>query len=239
MLGKKVYFKTIVNRDDDRPLIAGIDEAGRGPVIGPMVIACVALPQTNGCDEIFVELGVKDSKLLSRKRREELFEEIVGLSTKIAVAYIPPKTIDEWVLKKRYNFLEAQIISQLLVSIPQIKVAYIDAPSSPEDFKKKILHYLGPEIQLKLIVEKQADKKYPIVSAASIIAKVLRDRIIDKIKSEIGIDFGSGYPSDPKTQQALSSILKTRPDIVRRSWKTVRKKNQTDLTLFFEENKLK
>jgi ribonuclease HII len=71
----------------------------------------------------------------------------------------------------------------------------------------------------------QADAIYPVVSAASIIAKVRRDELIEELKKELGIDFGSGYPSDPKTKEFLIKWGKKHsgkfPEIVRQSWQTV------------------
>ncbi len=234
---KEIEFITITRKEINLPLIVGIDEAGRGPVLGPMVVACVAAPKDSQIDKAFMELGIKDSKLLTREKREKLFEKIVELLALVSAAYIPPHIIDEWVYRRKYNYLEAKIISMFLTSIPNIEVAYIDAPSSSEDFRKKVLHYLDREPLPQLIIEKQADKKYPIVSAASIIAKVLRDRAIEDLKKDIGIDFGSGYPSDPKTREALPLILRVKPEIIRRSWRTLRKTQQAKLDIFINEKK--
>ncbi|MCR8433811.1 MAG: ribonuclease HII [Crenarchaeota archaeon] len=236
----KLRFEVLVDNPCPKPLLAGIDEAGRGPVIGPMVIACVSVPRDKGdeVNELLLNIGVKDSKLLSKKKREELFERLKQYLGSITVAYIAPEIIDEYASKGRYNWLEAEVISRLLSLIPGIKIVYIDAPSNSKDFEKKIRSFLRGESGIELIVEKQADKKYPIVSAASIVAKVLRDKAIEEIKKEIEIDFGSGYPSDPKTREALPKILKIRPEAVRKSWKTLRKVQQTKLDDLIKHNKL-
>ena len=89
--------------------------------------------------------------------------------------------------------------------------------------------------KVKLIVEHKADTKYPTVAAASILAKVTRDREIEKIKKKIGIDFGSGYPSDPKTIEFVNKHW-NKFDIFRKSWSTYQKvaakKSQSKLTGF-------
>lgn len=213
------------------PLITGIDEAGRGPVIGPMVIACVSIPKDkfDEMNKLLLSIGVKDSKLLSKRKREELFSELMHHLPSVIVAYISPKIIDEYTIRNEYNWLEAKVISKLLSLVSNTETAYIDAPSSSEDFERKIRRCLMGEFPRELVVEKQADKKYSIVSAASIVAKVLRDRAIKKIKEELKIDFGSGYPSDPKTREALPIILKIKPEIVRKSWKTIRRLQQVRL----------
>lgn len=205
-------------------LIAGIDDAGRGSVIGPLVIAGVLMKKENLPK--LTHLGVKDSKYLSPSKREILFFEIKGIAQKIRLIMLSPKEIDNVVLhgKKLFklNRLEAQTMAKV-IELLKPDMAYVDASDVNEErFKIHIIEYLPyiPEI----ISEHKADRTYPIVSAASIVAKVERDRVIAKLREEYG-DFGSGYPSDRKTKiflQEFSDRFGKFPNFVRKSWKTVK-----------------
>ena len=211
-----------VLRNIEGPLgesIAGIDEAGRGPIIGPMVVAGVLIRQK--FVNSLVELGVRDSKKLSPKKRNELYDKIMLLADRVVVVYLDPKTIDRWVLRRKLNELEAKAIAKVVEYLSDAKEIIIDTPSSPERFRENLSRYIG-NIE-GLILESKADEKYVIVGAASIIAKVLRDREINDIKRRLGIDFGSGYPSDPRTMSMLKSIMKKDPTVVRWSWRTLKK----------------
>lgn len=206
-------------------LVAGVDDAGRGCVIGPLVIAGVLMEE----EDIpkLVQFGVKDSKLLSPRRRETLAVEIKRVAQKYTVIRLPPKDIDKVVETGRklhkLNRLEAQTMAEV---IDQIKpeVAYVDASDVLEERFKQHISELLP-FRVKIVSEHRADKKYPIVSAASIIAKVERDEEIARLKEKYG-DLGCGYPTDPKTIKFLQQCLKKfgeYPDCVRRSWKTAKK----------------
>jgi len=213
-------LKKIKCKENEKRIIAGIDEAGRGPVIGPMIIAYVAMFEED-VDKL-VNIEIKDSKELTRARREELFEIIKGLAVYISFAKIYPETIDEWVSKKKgLNALEAYTIAKLLEGIDLKPVIFIDAPSNVPSYRKYMELYLGKKFDM--IIETKADKKWPIVMAAGIVAKVIRDREIDDIKKKTGIDLGSGYPSDPKTKIALPEIIRKFPSLVRKTWKTYKK----------------
>ena len=199
-------------------LVVGLDEAGRGPVIGPMVIACVAFEPLMIPN--LLDLNVQDSKLVSRSFRESVYSRVVDSSNFAAIAVVDPVTIDEWVLRgEGLNKLEAKVIGDLISLLPgdRISRVFVDAPSNVKSFTG----YLESFGLSNFVAENKADYYRPVVSAASIVAKVNRDAIIERIKREIGVDFGSGYPSDPRTRKNLGLILKKRPDVVRRSWKTV------------------
>lgn len=206
-------------------LVAGVDDAGRGCVIGPLVIAGVLMEEED--IQKLVQLGVKDSKLLSQRRRETLAVEIKRVAQKYSVIKLPPKDIDKVVETGRklhkLNRLEAQTMAKVIDQIkPQ--VAYVDASDVLEGrFKQHILELL--RFRVKIVSEHKADKKYPIVSAASIIAKVERDEEIAELKEKYG-DLGCGYPTDPKTISFLRLCLEKfgeYPGCVRKSWKTAEK----------------
>jgi len=191
----------------------GCDEAGRGPVIGPMVIAVVC-----GNDDVLRALGVRDSKTLSPQRREALFERIHEVSESISHVTVKEEEIDRAVSQNGLNMLEAQVISGM---IREGNEYVIDCPDINEKRFTDLLVKMTGNINIR--AEHKADLKYPLVSAASIVAKVLRDREIARIRVEIG-DFGSGYPSDPRTVEFLRSYFKKNgrlPPHIRKSWKTV------------------
>ena len=206
-------------------LIAGVDEAGRGSVIGPLVIAGVLMKEQNLPE--LSKLGVKDSKLLSPRRRENLAIEIKRIAQKYSVLKLLPKEIDIVVQRGRklhkLNRLEAQTMAKVLETLKP-DIAYIDASDVLEErFKEHIMELLS--FKVEIISEHKADRNYPIVSAASIIAKVERDKEIAELTNKYG-DFGCGYPTDPKTIGFLQQCLEKfdeYPDFVRKSWKPARR----------------
>jgi len=212
-------------------LIAGVDDAGRGSVIGPLVIAGVLMKE----EELpkLIELKVKDSKLLSPHRRESLAVEIKRTAQKYSVVKLSPQEIDKVVQTgrklHRLNRLEAQTMAKVIEMLKP-DIAYVDASDVLEErFKQHILECLPSKVEI--VSEHKADKKYPIVSAASIIAKVERDKEVAELKNAHG-DFGCGYPTDPKTISFLRRCLEKfgeYPDFVRKSWKPAKKaKSEND-----------
>lgn len=201
--------------------LAGIDEAGRGPVLGPMVIAAVVVDEKN--IPKLEELGVRDSKKLTPKRRERLFNEILRLLDDYVIIELWPEQIDS-----REGTLNEFEVDNFVKALSSLKmkpdVVYIDAADVKEArFGEEIKAKLNFEAEI--IAEHKADDKFVPVSAASILAKVTRDREIDRLKEEYG-EIGSGYPSDPRTRKFLEDYYKRHgdfPPIVRRSWKTLRK----------------
>ena len=206
-------------------LVAGVDDAGRGCVIGPLVIAGVLI-KDNELPKL-VQLGVKDSKLLSPRRRETLAVEIKRIVLKHNVIRLPPKDIDKVVETGRklhkLNRLEAQTMAKIIELLGP-DIAYVDASDVLEERFGQHISELLP-FKVEIVSEHKADRKYPIVSAASIIAKVERDKEIAQLKEKYG-DFGSGYPTDPKTISFLRQCIKRigeYPDCVRKSWKPAKK----------------
>ena len=206
---------------------AGVDDAGRGPIIGPLVIGGVALPRDRIRD--LLNLGVKDSKLLTPNTRTQLAEGIRGLVSGIKLSEIQPREIDDVVLHgrklRKLNFLEARVMAEVINELHPSEV-YVDASDVNEKrYGDDIRSFLMDELKpIKIISEHHADRNYPQVSAASIIAKVHRDKVIDQLHVEYG-DFGSGYITDPKTMKFLRSYRQSHdsyPPIVRLSWKTAK-----------------
>ena len=206
-------------------LIAGVDEAGRGCVIGPLVVAGIALAGENL--HLLAELGVRDSKLLSGKKREALYPEILKLAQKYHIIKVPPPQIDKVVRSARklhkLNRLEAQTMAKI-IEILKPDEAYVDAADVLEErFGNHVKECL--RIKTRVFSEHKADLTYPVVSAASIIAKVERDREIAKLTLKYG-DFGSGYLTDDKTIIFLRRLLDKNgdyPSCVRKSWEPARR----------------
>jgi ribonuclease HII len=205
--------------------IAGVDDAGRGPIIGPLAIAGVLLDEKDL--HKLIGLGVKDSKLLSPRRREELAAEIKKLVLKYHVAMLSPTEIDRVVEtgKKlhKLNRLEAQTMAKV-ITVLKPDVAYVDASDVlPDRFKQHIVENLTFKVQI--ISEHKADVNYPIVSAASIIAKVERDRALSALQDKYG-NIGCGYATDPDTIKFLENWITKfgfYPDFVRKSWKPAKR----------------
>jgi ribonuclease HII len=194
-------------------MMCGCDEAGRGPVIGPMVIAVVC-----GDSDLIKRIGVKDSKVLSESTREMMFEQIMETAVSVEYVTIREDEIDVATFKHQLNLLEARNMSKLIKPGNEY---IVDCPDVNEERFAKLLADLSGN--KRIISQHKADVNFPLVSAASIVAKVLREREIMKIKVELG-DFGSGYPSDTRTITFLRNYFRKNgrlPPHVRRSWKTI------------------
>ena len=199
-------------------LIAGIDEAGRGPVIGPMVMSIVLIDVKD--NDKLKKIGVKDSKLLTMDKREFLYEKIKKIAKETYTIKTSAKEIDT--LRKRYslNFIELKITSKLINKLKEKPdYIYVDCPQISTDKYKNNLYALI-DYDTKLIVENKADLNYLCVSAASIIAKVERDNCIKEYEKELNLELGCGYPHDEKTINALTKLEKLKPEIIRKSWQT-------------------
>ncbi|MGC8619001.1 MAG: ribonuclease HII [Thermoplasmata archaeon] len=198
-------------------ITCGVDEAGRGPVIGPLVICGLCAD-----DVLLKELNVRDSKLLSPSRREKLYPEILKIANSYKIEMLKAEQIDELRKTMSLNEIEAMYFAKVISSL-EGEIFIVDAADVDENrFAKTIKKYLDKNVNI--ISKHKADRDYPLVSAASIIAKVTRDREIEKIKDEIG-DFGSGYPADPKTINFITQYYNKYgilPPYVRKSWKTLK-----------------
>jgi ribonuclease HII len=197
-------------------LICGVDEAGRGPVIGPLVMCGVVIEEKD-MSKLKV-MGVKDSKLLTSEKRKYFFEKIKDIVKNYEIIILSAKDVDDTLNSEtmNLNWLEAKNSAQIINKLKPDK-AILDCPSTNLlSYSKYVKNLLTFDVEL--ITEHKADLNHIIVGAASILAKVTRDREIEKIKSDISIDFGSGYPSDPRTIKFLRENYDKYPDIFRKTW---------------------
>ncbi|MEM1981716.1 MAG: ribonuclease HII, partial [Candidatus Hadarchaeales archaeon] len=202
--------------------VAGLDEAGSGPVMGPRVLCGLVVEE--GVLEEMKGMGVRDSKLLSPARRERLAPLILSLCKKVRLVELQPAEIDASLQKgMNLNELEAREFARILNELKP-EVAYVDSPDpNPELFRKRLERYLRIEVELK--VENSADRKYTVVGAASILAKVRRDARLAELKKKYG-EVGSGYSHDPLTISFLRRWVEEHgelPPFARKSWETCRR----------------
>jgi len=199
--------------------ICGVDDAGRGSMLGPLVIAGISLNKKNL--KQLSSLGVKDSKKLSPKLREDLYKKIIKIADDYYVAKISPKSIDASVKNHCLNTLEAKYMAKV-VSKLNPDISYVDSCDvNPARFGRKISQMSDNH---KIKSYHHADSRFVIVSAASILAKVTRDRAIMKLRKDHNL--GSGYPSDSVTVKFVTNYYKINhvlPIFVRKSWKPVQK----------------
>ncbi len=218
---------------------AGLDEAGRGPVIGPMVIAIVVLSKKAAKE--LRSLGVKDSKMLTPRRREELAPIIREVSDAYAMRVVEPKKIDEVVARNGLNMLEAEVMADLVREL-RPSFVIVDAPGRNTRKFKETLKSMLSGLKIRIRAENKADKRFIHVAAASILAKVERDRRVAELREIAGYDFGSGYPGDQKTREFLYKVLEGFPfpkEQIRWRWATlqniIEEKRRTKLTDFLQE----
>lgn len=199
-------------------MICGVDEAGKGPVVGPLVVAAVAV---NNAKDI-ANLGIKDSKQLTKSKRKEL-ANLIKEKFNFAVEIIEPRIVDEYRRRNKLNELNREAFERLISKLDP-NVAYVDAADVNENrFGSQIKASLTNKKDTDVISMHKADAKIEVVAAASIIAKETRENEIEKLKDKIG-DFGSGYPSDERTIKFLKSFYADNgkwPTGTRESWKTL------------------
>ncbi len=196
--------------------MCGVDEAGKGAVLGPMVVAGVA------CDDqaVLEAWGVRDSKALTPGRREALFEKIRG-SYPFEAVVISAKEIDSLRRTQTMNVIVAQAHASVINRL-QPDHAIVDA-CDVNPLRYRAMVAAGLQKPCDILSEHRADNTHRIVAAASIVAKVLRDRAVRDLAEEFG-EIGSGYPSDPATCAYLEGYIAAHgspPACARTSWKTV------------------
>jgi ribonuclease HII len=195
-------------------VICGVDEAGKGSVLGPMVVAGIGVSS----EERLSDLGVKE--LLSPKERERLYKEI-RKRCKVATVTIDAQEIDAIRTEMTMNACVARAHAQVITKLSPT-CAYVDA-CDVNCFRYAEMVRVHLTLPCEIVSEHHADEKFMVVSAASIVAKVVRDREIIKLAKKYG-EIGSGYPSDPVTIRWLTGYIGEHPSpppVARRSWKTV------------------
>ena len=202
-------------------MICGVDEAGRGPVVGPLVIAGVTFEN----DLELIENNVRDSKKITPKRREILSKRIKESAVNYEISLISASDIDHMRKVMTLNEIEVNAFSKIIEKLKP-DICYVDAADvNDERFGKNILSRLS--FKTEIISKHKADDIYPIVGAASILAKTKRDEevqmIAQELEKKLDMPLGSGYPADPVTQKFLRKWVKTfgkLPPHTRHSWKT-------------------
>jgi len=204
--------------------LIGVDDAGRGPVLGPMVLAGVLIKDTE--EEELKKLGVKDSKLLLPKKRGEICSKIKGkYAWHAEVTY--PKEIDE---SPNLNLTEAikagMVINSLMKDINEKTRVIVDCPSvNLKAWCETLSKFIEKKELVELLCEHKADFNHAVVGAGSIIAKEKREEEVERLKKELGVDFGSGYPADPKTKEFLQENWDNEKysELIRKSWDTYKR----------------
>lgn len=187
-------------------------------MLGPLVVAGVLVEETGTLQEI----GVKDSKKLSPSRRQGLYGRITEMFEYHSI-HLCAGDLDTMMKGMTLNDIEAFLFASVIQELcPENTTVYMDAADvNPINFSRKVQGGLSKRVVL--ISEHGADDRYPVVSAASIVAKVERDRAMEAIAAEVGMDVGSGYPSDRKTVRFLEEWVSEHgslPSFARSSWKT-------------------
>ena len=199
--------------------ICGVDDAGRGSMIGPLVIAGIRIEKKNISK--LRKLGVRDSKKLSSKKRDLLYKEILKIVDSYHVIRIPPRTIDKYVFEHNLNHLEAKKMAEVISNLNP-DISYVDSCDVNAARFGREISDLSNKSKVKSY--HYADSRFVVVSAASIIAKVSRDRSIMRLNKTSNL--GSGYPSDKKSVNYVKKIVSSKkplPTSVRKSWKPVQK----------------
>jgi ribonuclease HII len=219
--------------------ILGIDEAGRGPVIGPLVMCGYLIDEKHIAK--LRNMGVKDSKMLTPKIREFLLPKIKKLCDDFIILKASAKDIDKLRTESNLNKLEIGRMQHIINLLEPDRVVIDAIEANTKKFHSKVSSKIKNK-GIEIVAENFADKKYHEVGAASIIAKVNRDKEISKLHKLYG-NFGSGYTSDERTIKFLKDWIKMNkefPDIVRRSWITAielkKQKEQRTLGSFVFDN---
>lgn len=205
-------------------MICGVDESGRGPVIGPLIVAGVTFED----DSELKKLGVRDSKKLTPKKRQVLSKKIKEIAVNYDILVIPASSIDDMRKVMTLNEIEVYAFSKIIDKLKP-EFCYVDAADVNEKrFGKNILSNLS--FKPTIVSKHRADDIYPIVGAASILAKTVRDENVKKLsknlQKKLNLPLGSGYPADPVTKQFLRTWFETYrelPPHIRHSWKTTQK----------------
>ncbi len=201
--------------------LGGIDEAGRGTIIGPLVIAGISFD--SGKMDLLKNMNITDSKKINPKKREILFDKIFNICDSIFICKINCSTIDKFVKSNNLNKLESKFMTIVADNIHADKIIVDSCDVNPFRFQQEIKKNITNK-NISIYSYHKADLDNIFVSCASIVAKVTRDSEIEKIKKKIKYDFGSGYPSDPKTKRFIQNtdFGKNCKNYVRYSWRPIK-----------------
>lgn len=203
-------------------LLLGIDEAGKGPVIGSMFVAGVVVAEEDLFE--FAAIGVRDSKLIHPARREIMEKRILKLAREHYILEVSCQVIDELRQVMTMNEIMVRAHAQVLSKL-QADQAMLDASDVKADrFAEKVKAASGTSMEV--LAEHKADRNHMVVAAASILAKVRRDRSIRELEASLNCKIGSGYPSDLNTMRFLErwvEVYKELPPCSRKSWATARR----------------
>ena len=202
-------------------LIGGVDEAGRGSIIGPLIVAGISVRDSKISE--LSKIGVKDSKKLTKKLRENMFSSIVDLADSLCIYKIDSNEIDYNVFLNKLNKLEVEAMAEVINNL-HVDEVYIDCCDINQERYKECVKCRLISCNTKLYSMHHADQLNLVVSAASIIAKIVRDNEIQAIR-RIHHTIGSGYPSDEKTMYFIREWVKkykNAPGFARKSWRPLR-----------------
>ena len=213
----------------------GLDEAGRGPCLGPLVVGLCAVPSDDVA--LLIEAGVKDSKELNIEKRQELIswykQQMETREWKYVINVCSPQRIDAALSKEGLNILEVDLFAECLNSLAEqlpenVSILADACDVNPQRFTDRIISRVNnwPWHQSEMESLHKADSIDPVVGMSSIFAKVTRDELVEKISQQVGFSVGSGYPSDPNTKKILDELV-TSPlphSELRWSWATIKNK---------------
>lgn len=207
-------------RSHDGILVGGVDEAGRGSIIGPLVVAGISVREVKIAQ--LSEMGVKDSKALTPKARARLFGQILKVADAVCIRKVDPVEVDGSVSLRGLNRLEARVMASVINDIGADEV-YVDCCDvNPERYRG----YIGQHLSCSPKVHSMhhADAINVVVSAASIVAKITRDHEVQQIRNKYR-SIGSGYPSDEQTMRFIRRWVAkngSAPEFARKSWKPLK-----------------
>ena len=216
----------------------GVDEAGRGAVVGPLVMSAVCLD--GEMKKILQKKGVKDSKKLSRKKRESLRNLILTTSSQVEIVVRTAQQLNEYMYTQTLNQIEIGCLEELLKRFSSLSTplhVVVDQFDVREYLIRTSIQKVIPSIS-EITIAFRADESHIECASASIVAKTERDWILDKIARDLNHSPFSGYPSDPKTKQFLqhhsSEIIVGNWPYVRYHWETIKRimrKKETEKSL--------
>lgn len=203
-------------------LIGGVDEAGRGALVGPLIVAGICIKSSRLLE--LVKIGIKDSKLLTANRRRSMIPKLIDHAECICICKLTPADVDYGVINSSLNLLEAQAMAAVIENIFAYTVFVDSCDVNPVRYRKSVSEFLCINRPKKIVSLHHAEAANVAVAGASIVAKVMRDYEMSRIREQYG-EMGSGYPSDKKTIKFVRDWMGKNnipPSFIRKSWKPMR-----------------